>query len=111
MNNIKLLITLFLSLPFLVSAAPKTKKVKTWMDASIEAKLGLRSNLAKAGMPVISPVVRSFEKATVMSANVKGQDQLVLIASGGPDGTGDDWSTFVMAGWIRKMVPLFGWTN
>ena len=116
MNNIKLLITLFLSLPFLVSAAPKTKKAKTWMDASIEAKLGLRSNLAKAGMPVISPVVRSFEKATVMSANVKGQDQLVLIASGGPDGTGDDWSTFVNARlikedgsvvWLDELDPVF----
>ena len=116
MNNIKLLITLFLSLPFLVSAAPKTKKAKTWMDASIEAKLGLRSNLAKVGMPVISPVVRSFEKATVMSANVKGQDQLVLIASGGPDGTGDDWSTFVNARlikedgsvvWLDELDPVF----
>ena len=103
MNTFRLLITIILSFPFLVSAAPKkSKKEKTWMDVSIEAKLSLRENLAKAGMPVISPVVRSFEKATVMSANVKGQEQLVLIVSGGPDGTSDDWSTFVNARLIKE---------
>ena len=84
--------------PFVVSA----QKEETWLEASMEAKLNLRANLAKAGVPISSPVMRSYEKAVPMSANIKGWDQLVLTASGTPDGTAQDWSAFVNARLIKE---------
>mgnify|MGYP002512973897 CR=1 FL=1 len=78
------------------------QKEKTWIEASVDAKLNLRANLAKAGVPVKSPVMRSHEKAVPMSANIKGWDQLVLTASGTSDGTAQDWSAFVNARLIKE---------
>lgn len=78
------------------------QKEKTWIEASLEAKLNLRANLAKAGVPISSPVMRSHEKAVPMSANIKGWDQLVLTASGTSDGTAQDWSAFVNARLIKE---------
>ena len=47
MNKYFLLVSLFLSTSFLVSAAPKQKKVDTWIDASIKAKTELQTKLQK----------------------------------------------------------------
>ena len=40
MNKYFLLVSLFLSTSFFVSAAPKQKKADTWIDASIKSKNG-----------------------------------------------------------------------
>nr|WP_129733102.1 SUMF1/EgtB/PvdO family nonheme iron enzyme [Parabacteroides goldsteinii] len=90
MNKYFLLVSLFLSSSFLASAAPKPKKVDTWIDASIKAKTELRNELQKANMPVISTWKKHKEKAEPFAVDLKGVDKLVLITAGGPDGSDYD---------------------
>ena len=63
MNKYFLLVSLFLSTSFFVSAAPKQKKADTWIDASIKAKTELQTQLQKTGMPIISSFKKHKEKA------------------------------------------------
>lgn len=90
MNKYLLIASLFLSSSMLLSAGPKQKKVETWIDASVKAKSELRSELRKSGMPVISRWVKHKEKAAPFVVDLKGVDKLVLITSGGPDGSDYD---------------------
>lgn len=90
MNKYLLIASLFLSSSVLVSAGPKQKKVETWIDASVKAKSELRSELQKAGMPIISKLVKRNDKAEPFVVDLKGVDKLVLITSGGPDGSDYD---------------------
>ena len=90
MNKYFLLVSLFLSSSLFASAAPKQKKVDTWIDASIKAKTELRNELQKAGMPVISTFKKHKEKAEPFVVDLKGVDKLVLITAGGPDGSDYD---------------------
>ena len=87
MNKYFLLVSLFLSTSFFVSAAPKQKKVDTWIDASIKAKTELQTQLQKTGMPIISSFKKHKEKAEPFAVDLKGVDKLVLITAGGPDGS------------------------
>ena len=90
MNKYFLLVSLFLSSSLFASAAPKPKKVDTWIDASIKAKTELRNELQKANMPVISTWKKHKEKAEPFAVDLKGVDKLVLITAGGPDGSDYD---------------------
>ncbi len=89
MNKYFLLVSL-LSASFFVAAAPKQKKVETWIDASIKAKTELHATLQKANMPVISTWKKRKESAEPFAVDLKGVDKLVLITAGGPDGTDND---------------------
>ena len=101
MNKYFLLVSLFLSTSFLVSAAPKQKKVDTWIDASIKAKTELQTKLQKTGMPIISSFKKHKEKAEPFAVDLKGVDKLVLITAGGPDGSDYDQAVWGNARLIK----------
>ena len=101
MNKYFLLVSLFLSTSFLVSAAPKQKKVDTWIDASIKAKTELQTQLQKTGMPIISSFKKHKEKAEPFAVDLKGVDKLVLITAGGPDGSDYDQAVWGNARLIK----------
>lgn len=101
MNKYFLLVSLFLSTSLFASAAPKQKKADTWIDASIKAKSELRSELQKAGMPVISTWKKHKEKAENFVVDLKGVDKLVLITAGGPDGSDYDQAVWGNARLIK----------
>ncbi|MDL2255608.1 SUMF1/EgtB/PvdO family nonheme iron enzyme [Parabacteroides sp. OttesenSCG-928-K15] len=98
------------------SAQRKQAKPETWIDAAIKQKQELRSTLAKAGMPVESAWMKAKEKAEPIAADVTGQEKLVLITSGGPDGNDWDWGTWGNAKlikadgssvWLDELNPSF----
>ncbi|GGJ84803.1 SUMF1/EgtB/PvdO family nonheme iron enzyme [Parabacteroides faecis] len=101
MNKYFLLVSLFLSTSFLVSAGPKQKKADTWIDASIKAKTELQTQLQKANMPVISTWKKHKEKAEPFAVDLKGVDKLVLITAGGPDGSDYDQAVWGNARLIK----------
>lgn len=81
----------------LAVAGPKQKKVETWIDATVKAKSELRSQLQKTGMPITSRWMKSKEKAEPFTVDLKGCDKLVLITSGGPDGSSYDHAVWANA--------------
>lgn len=97
MNKYFLLVSLFLSSSVLVSAGPKQKKAETWIDAAVKAKSELRSELQKAGMPVVSKWMKHKAKAEPFTVDLKGVDKLVLVTSGGPDGSDYDQAVWANA--------------
>ena len=101
MNKYFLLVSLFLSTSFFVSAQPKQKKVDTWIDASIKAKTELQTQLQKTGMPIISSFKKHKEKAEPFAVDLKGVDKLVLITAGGPDGSDYDQAVWGNARLIK----------
>ena len=101
MNKYFLLVSLFLSTSFFVSAAPKQKKADTWIDASIKAKTELQTKLQKTGMPIISSFKKHKEKAEPFAVDLKGVDKLVLITAGGPDGSDYDQAVWGNARLIK----------
>ena len=101
MNKYFLLVSLFLSTSFFVSAAPKQKKVDTWIDALIKAKTELQTQLQKTGMPIISSFKKHKEKAEPFAVDLKGVDKLVLITAGGPDGSDYDQAVWGNARLIK----------
>lgn len=85
------LLLLLLASFVMASAIPKQqKKVETWIDASVKAKSELRTELQKAGMPITSKWVKKGDKAEKFSVDLTNVDKLVLITSGGPDGSDYD---------------------
>ena len=101
MNKYFLLVSLFLSTSFFVSAAQKKKKADTWIDASIKAKTELQTQLQKTGMPIISSFKKHKEKAEPFAVDLKGVDKLVLITAGGPDGSDYDQAVWGNARLIK----------
>ena len=101
MNKYFLLVSLFLSTSVFGSAAPKQKKVDTWIDASIKAKTELQTQLQKTGMPIISSFKKHKEKAEPFAVDLKGVDKLVLITAGGPDGSDYDQAVWGNARLIK----------
>ena len=101
MNKYFLLVSLFLSTSFFVSAAPKQKKVDTWIDASIKAKTELQTKLQKTGKAIISSFKKHKEKAEPFAVDLKGVDKLVLITAGGPDGSDYDQAVWGNARLIK----------
>ena len=100
MNKSLLIALAFLSASALAFAGPKPKKAETWIDASVKAKSELRSQLQKAGMPVISKWMKAKDKAEPFVVDLKNCNQLILITSGGPDGTGYDHAVWGNARFI-----------
>lgn len=90
MNRLTFIAVLWLFASCLLSAAPKQKKAETWIDASVKAKSELRTQLQKANMPVSSKWIKHKSKAEPFSVDIKGVEKLVLITSGGPDGSSYD---------------------
>lgn len=95
------ILSLFLSASLLVSAQTKQKKADNWMDASVKQKAELRTKLVKAGMPVESVWMKAKQKAAPISADVTGQEKLVLVTAAGPDGNDWDWATWANARLIK----------
>lgn len=90
MNKILLITLCFLSASASAFAGPKPKKAETWIDASVKAKSELRTQLQKAGMPVISKWIKVNDKAEPFVVDLKNCDKLILVTSGGPDGSSYD---------------------
>lgn len=85
----------------MVSAGPKQKKVETWIDASVKAKTEVLAKLKKAGMPITSTWMKHKAKAESFVVDLKGVDKLVLITSGGTDGTDYDQAVWANARLIK----------
>lgn len=116
MNKYFILVSLFLSSSVLVSAGPKQKKADNWIDASVKQKSELRATLSKANMPVESVWMKAKQKAASMSADLTGQEKLVLVTAAGPDGNDWDWGTWANARlikadgssvWLDELVPEY----
>ena len=90
MNKILLITLCFLSASASAFAGPKPKKAETWIDASVKAKSELRTQLQKAGMQVISKWIKVNDKAEPFVVDLKNCDKLILVTSGGPDGSSYD---------------------
>ena len=90
MNKILLITLCFLSASASAFAGPKPKKAETWIDASVKAKSELRTQLQKAGMPVISKWIKVNDKAEPFVVDLKNCDKLIPVTSGGPDGSSYD---------------------
>ncbi len=101
MNKYALFIAFFLS-SLWISAQRKPVKADSWMNALIKQKSDIRSRLIKANMPVESEWIKAKEKAAPLSADLKGQERLVLITDGGPDGNGWDWGVWANARLIKE---------
>ena len=92
----------------------------TWIDAVIELKAKSQKALQDAKMPIETAWIKVKEKAVAVSADLKGQDRLVLMTSGGPDGTNTDWGTWANARlikadgtsvWLDELTQDYGTTN
>lgn len=92
------------------------KGASNWIDASVKQKATLRDALKKAGMPIESKWMKAKQKSEKIVANVKGQDKLVLITTGGPDGS--DWDHAAWANakliasdgstvWLDELTPIY----
>jgi len=82
----------------------------TWIDAAIKQKTEYRKILQNAGMPVESVWMKAKEKAQPISADLTGQDNLVLVTTAGPDGNDWDWGTWANARLI-KADGTFVWLD
>lgn len=111
-----ILVSLLLSFSLVSQAQPKQKKVDNWIDAAVKLKAELRATQAKVNLPVESAWMKSKEKAMPLSADIKGQDKLVLITAGGPDGSDYDWATWGNARlikadgtsiWLEELKPVY----
>ena len=119
MNKCYILITIFLFATLFVSANPEQNQVDNWIEASIKQKAKLRVSLVKANMPVVSAWIKAKQKAVPMSADLTGQEKLVLVTSAGPDGNNWDWGTWANAKlikadgssvWLDELEPEY-WTS
>ena len=82
MNKILLITLCFLSASASAFAGPKPKKAETWIDASVKAKSELRTQLQKAGMPVMSKWIKVNDKAEPFVVDLKNCDKLILVKIG-----------------------------
>ena len=101
MNKCSLIVTLLISIPLLLGAIPERKKVDTWIDAAVKQKANLRLELQKARMPVTSKWIKTKAKAEPFAVDLKGVERLVLITSGGPDGSSYDHAVWGNARLIK----------
>lgn len=101
MNKCTFIVSLLVSSALFVSPVTGQKKADNWIDASVKQKAELRKDLQQANMPVKSPWVKSGQQAVPMAADVTGQQKLVLITAGGPDGYDYDWGTWANARLIK----------
>lgn len=120
MKNTLLLLTLFLSFLFTAASAQKKKTPETWIDRVVKEKKELRKTLTDAGMPVESEWIKAQSKAVPVSAGLTGQDRLVLVTSGGPDGVDWDWGAWANARlfkadgsfvWLDELTPAYAHTG
>lgn len=88
-------------LPCWLSAGPAKPAAETWIDAAVRQKAELRSALQKTGMPVKSHWMKTKTRTEPFTADLKGVDKLVLITSGGPDGSDYDHAVWANARLIR----------
>lgn len=122
MKNAGLFLTLILSVSFLSPplSAQKSKAPETWIDQVVKAKSELRKGLASAGMPIESEWIKAGQAAVPMSADLTGQERLVLVTYGGPDGIDWDWGAWANARlfradgtfvWLDELDPAYSHTG
>ncbi len=110
---------LIYSLSFLLlpgAMAQRQKQPAAWTDDVVREKVALRKKVESAGMPVSSSFMKSKQAAAKLTANVTGQEQLVLVTACGPDGDDWDWSVWANARllkadgssvWLDELDPVF----
>lgn len=122
MKNSFLLLALLCSASLLSPSAfaQKKKAPETWIDQVVNEKKELRKSLTAAGMPIESEWIKAQQKAVPMSANLTGLDRLVLVTSGGADGTDWDWGAWANARlfkadgtfvWLDELDPAYAHTG
>ncbi len=87
---------------FFAFGQAKKAASETWIDASVKAKSEIRTSLKKTSFPIQSEWIKSGMSAVPMSADVSGQETLVLLTSGGSDGSSWDWGVWAGAKLIKK---------
>ncbi len=114
------LLTTFFVLFHFASAQKQSSKTDTWIDASVKKRTEIQAKLAKADMPVVSDWIKAQKKAVPISANIRGQEQLVLLTTGGSDGNDWDWGTWANARlikadgssvWLDELDPVYAVTG
>ena len=102
MDKYGLLVSLLLFSYVMVSAGPNHKKAETWIDTSVKAKTEVLAKLKKSGMPITSTWMKHKAKAEPFVVDLKGVDKLVLLTSGGADGTDYDQAIWANARLIKE---------
>ncbi len=121
MKKTLLLITLLIPLSLFSSVSAQKKKTQeTWIDQVVKEKKELRKVLKDAGLPVETQWIKAQQPAVPISANLNGQDKLVLVTSGGPDGIDWDWGVWANARlfkadgtfvWLDELTPTYAHTG
>ena len=96
-------ILFFLFISFSISAQKtnNSKAAENWIDAAVNEKLKIQASLKKANLPIKSSWIKGKEQAEKISADITGQQKLVLMTSGGPDGYSWDWAVWANAKLIK----------
>ena len=95
------LLSLLLLISFVSYANPSQKKAETWIEASVRTKTEIQTMLKKRGMPITSTWMKHRSKAEPFTVDLKGVDKLVLVTSGGPDGSSYDHAVWANARLIK----------
>lgn len=94
---IRLMAIGLLTCSFMWGVTSKEKAPTNWIDASIKAKTELREKMKASNMPVSSAWMKYKMKAEPFSVDLKGVEKLVLLTSGGPDGSDSDHAVWANA--------------
>lgn len=101
MNN-KLIVTtvcIALSLPVMAQRGVKAKASApaTWAESIVAAKNQVHAEMQQTCLPIASKVIKAKAAAVPFSADVTGQDEMVLYTWGTVDGTSDDQAVWANA--------------
>ncbi len=116
MKKLACILLSFLMFASFTSAQTKVAKADSWIDAYVKQKSELRADLKKSNMPIYSPWMKGGQKPAAITADIKGQEKLVLLTSGGSDGTGWDWAVWANAKlvkadgsvvWLDEIDPIY----
>ncbi|MDR2954961.1 MAG: SUMF1/EgtB/PvdO family nonheme iron enzyme [Prevotella sp.] len=116
MKKLVSLISLFFLTIFCIFAQSKQMQTDNWIDAYVKEKSKIRTTLKKANMPIRSSWIKAGQKPETIVADLKGQDKLVLVTSGGPDGRSWDWSVWTnvrliktdgTSVWLDELEPVY----
>ena len=97
-----LLLTLSLFAGLSIYASSERTISEEALERFVESKLRMAAEMAELNLPVTSSYMKSSMKAEAFSVDLTGLDRLVLLTTGGEDGSGWDHAVWAEARLIRK---------